>query len=116
MELYIDTSRFEFQACGPMKPRLDKDGVQRVDRDTKFPQWAVDVVAWNAEDEAGRTETILITVASSETPPPLTQMQFVTVQGLRAVPWVSDNGNRQVRVAYRADSVMPMAEAVKKAS
>jgi hypothetical protein len=56
-------------------------------------------VAWSD----GTVETILVTVALAEAPK-VSQGQYVSVQGLQAMPWVQ-NGNS--RVAFRADSIVP---------
>jgi hypothetical protein len=115
VKLKLETSEIEFQACGPFAPRLDKEGVHRRDKDSRLALWAVELVAWSSGEGRGQTETILVTVAA-EAPPSLNQMDWVTVHGLTAIPWVPDNGSRSVRIAYRADSVTPMAESMKKAS
>jgi hypothetical protein len=115
MDLILVTQHIEFQACDKFQPRLDKEGVQRRDKDSRLPLWAVELVAWNSGEGKRQTETILVTVAT-DNPPSVGQMDWVTVENLRAIPWVPDNGSRSVRIAYRADAVKPMAEAIKKAS
>ncbi|MFC4942357.1 hypothetical protein [Pseudonocardia sp. GCM10023141] len=102
MDLIIDTSSTDFQACGPFEPRLDKEGVHRRDKQggTNLPLFAGKLVAWADSD----AETILVTVAAVE-PPKVTQGQRVSVERLQAMPWVQ-NGN--ARVAYRAKSVVPI--------
>ncbi|MGI5131610.1 hypothetical protein ACQEVB_32735 [Pseudonocardia sp. CA-107938] len=103
MDLIIDTSGTEFQIGGPFEPRLDKDRVHRRDKQggTNLPLYAVKLVAWTEDD----TETILVTVAIAD-PPKVTRGQSVRVDRLQAMPWVQ-NGN--VRVAFRANSVVPVA-------
>ncbi len=115
MKLKLDVKEIEFQACGAFAPRTDKEGVHRRDKDSRLPLWAVELVAWNSGEARGGTETILVTVAA-ENPPSLNQMDWVTVHGLTAIPWVPDNGSRSVRIAYRAENVTPMPESMKKAS
>jgi hypothetical protein len=102
MKLILDTSSTEFQMGGEFTPRLDKDGNQRRDKQggTNLPLWAANLVAWSD----GTVETILVTVALAE-PPKVSQGQYVSVQGLQAMPWVQ-NGNS--RVAFRADSIVPI--------
>ena len=63
-------------------------------------QFAVKLVAWYDSD----AETLLVTVPVAE-PPVLTKGDHVVVEGLEAMPWVS-NGN--VRVAFRAKSILPL--------
>jgi hypothetical protein len=103
MDLIIDTSSTKFQVSGVFEPRLDKDGVQRRDKSggTNLPLWAVKLVAWFDAD----AETILVTVAIAD-PPTVSQGQYVSVERLQAMPWVQ-NGNS--RVAFRAKSVVPIA-------
>lgn len=101
MKLILDTESVMFQASGEFEPRLDKDGVQRRDKQggTGLLLWAVKLVAWFDGD----VETILVTVAVA-TPPEVHQGQHVSVERLEAMPWVQ-NGNS--RVAFRAKSVVP---------
>ena len=101
MDLVIDTTGVEFQVARPFQPRLDKEGLQRRDKQggTNLPLHAVQLVAWT---EAG-SETVLVTVAT-DNPPTLTQRQSVMVEGLQAMPWVSDG---RPKVAYRARAVVP---------
>jgi hypothetical protein len=66
MNLILDTSSTEFQACGPFEPRLDKDGVHRRDKNggTNLPLYTGKLVAWVESD----AETILVAVAAVEPP------------------------------------------------
>lgn len=107
MDLRLDISDVEFQAGGPFQPRMD-NGVQRQDKETGLPLWSVNLVVWSGEGDARTAETILVTVATSN-PPTVNQMDFVNVTGLRAVPWVPNSGTKSVRIAYRAESITPVA-------
>jgi hypothetical protein len=104
MKLILDTSSTKFQMGGEFTPRLDKDRVQRRDKSggTNLPLWAANLVAWTD----GTVETILVTVALAE-PPKVSQGQYVSVEGLQAMPWVQ-NGNS--RVAFRADAIVPIKD------
>jgi len=115
-KLVLDIRDVEFQAGGPFSPKTDKDGTQRRDRATGLPLHAVNLVMWSGEGNDRQAETILVTVAT-DNPPSVDQMEFVNVTGLEAVPWVPNSGGG-VRVAYRAESVMPVkaAASVKAAS
>lgn len=108
MKLILSIEHMSFQATGPFEARLDKDGVHRRDKSggTSLPLYAVKLVAWNDAD----AETLLVTVPVAQ-PPGLSQGEYVVVEGLEAMPWVQ-NGN--VRVAYRAKSVLPMNGAAAK--
>jgi hypothetical protein len=103
MDLMIDTSGVEFQVAKPFEPRFDKDGNQRRDKQggTNLPLHAAQLVAWS---EAG-SETLLVTVATDH-PPELTQRQSVRIEGLQAMPWVSDG---KPKVAFRARAVVPVS-------
>ena len=103
MDLILDAASMKFQAGDKFSPRLDKDGVHRRDKQggTNLPLYAVPLVVWL---EGKGVETILVTVAIAGDPPAVSQGQVMSVHGLQAMPWVQ-NGN--VRVAYRATSVVP---------
>ena len=104
MRLILNSEKMQFQAASSFEARLDKDGVQRRDKSggTNLPLWAVQLVAWF---DAG-AETILVTVAVSD-PPKVSQGGYVSVERLQAMPWVQ-NGTNAVKVAYRADAVVPV--------
>ena len=82
MDLVIDTSGITFQVGRGFEARLDKDGVHR-------------------RDKAGRT---------TDNPPKVTQGMSVRPERLQAMPWVQ-NGTNAVKVAYRADAVVPVTSA-----
>jgi hypothetical protein len=105
-KLILDIAECEFQAGGSFSPKTDKDGVPRRDKATGLPLMAVNLVMWSGDGDNRQAETILVTVAT-DNPPSLSQMDFVDVTGLEAVPWVPTNGNG-VRIAYRAESVKPV--------
>ncbi|MGH3611153.1 MAG: hypothetical protein ACRDRK_00730 [Pseudonocardia sp.] len=104
MNLILDASSMKFQAGDSFSPRLDKDGVHRRDKQggTNLPLYAVPLVVWLT---GKGVETILVTVALQGEPPAIHQGQQMLVEGLQAMPWVQ-NGN--VRVAYRASTVVPV--------
>lgn len=78
MDLILDTSSMEFQACGPFKPRLDKDCFTVGQERWHEPAFAGKLVAWVESD----TETMLVTVAAVE-PPKVSQGQRVSVERLK---------------------------------
>lgn len=103
MDLMIDTAGVEFQVSRPFEPRMDREGNHRRDKQqggSGLPLHATQLVAWT---NAG-SETVLVTVAADE-PPKLTQKQWVTIEGLQAMPWVSDG---KPKVAFRARAVVPV--------
>jgi hypothetical protein len=107
MDLVIDTSGITFQVGRGFEARLDKDGVHRRDKAgrTNLPLYAVHLIAF---DEGG-AETILVTVAT-DNPPKVTQGMSVRPERLQAMPWVQ-SGTNAVKVAYRADAVVPVTSA-----
>lgn len=108
-KFYLDVSDMEFQAGGPFTARNDDKGEQRRDRDSGLPLWAINLVVWSGDGDGRQADTILVTVAT-DNPPTLGQMDFVDVKGLEIVPWVPrSGGSTTVRIAYRAESVMPQA-------
>ncbi|MGQ0480690.1 MAG: hypothetical protein ACT4O0_06640 [Pseudonocardia sp.] len=102
MELLIDISRKSFSVGRPFERKLDDNGVQRLDRKTRAPLWAAQLVVM---DERG-ADTIVVTIAGD--PPSLQQGQPVTPMQLVAIPW---NRNGREGIAYRAIEVRPVAVA-----
>lgn len=101
MRLIVDTSQVSFTVGREAEPRLDQNGVQRTDRNTKEPLFAVQLVA---VDEGG-AEVINVTVAGA-TPPKVTKGQPVTPAELQAIPWAQNGRNG---VAFRAKSITPVS-------
>jgi len=101
MRLLVDTSQVSFEVgrTAELKTNRTTGEVMR-DKRTGLTQWVVQLAA---KDATG-IEVINVTVAGEE--PRLTVGQTVQVRSLEAVPWV--NGDR-ARVAYRAESITPMA-------
>lgn len=102
MKLLIDISHMAFHVGRPFEPKLDDNGIQRLDRKTRFPLFAAQLVVMS-DDGA---DTIVVTIAGE--PPHLQQGQQVTPVQLVAIPW-SRNGRDGV--AYRAAEVRPLAAA-----
>lgn len=103
MELLIDTSRKSFSVGRPFERKVDDNGVQRLDRKTRLPLWAAQLVVM---DDRG-ADTIVVTLATPE-PPQLQQGQPVTPVHLVAQPW-SRNGREGV--AFRATEIRTIAAA-----
>ncbi len=102
MELLIDTSRKSFTVGRPFEPKVDDNGVQRLDRKTRAPLWAAQLVVM---DERG-ADTIVVTIAGD--PPALQQGQPVTPVQLVAIPW---NRNGREGIAYRVTEVRTLSAA-----
>lgn len=102
MELLIDISRKSFTVGRPFERKLDDNGVQKLDRQTRLPLFSAQFVVM---DERG-ADTIMVTIAGE--PPQLQQGQPVTVVRLVALPWANNGRNG---VAYRADEVRPLSAA-----
>jgi len=67
VELLIDISRKSFTVGRPFERKLDDNGVQRLDRKTRAPLWAAQLVVM---DERG-ADTIVVTIVGD--PPSLQQ-------------------------------------------
>lgn len=102
MELLIDISRKTFSVGRPFEPKVDDNGVQKLDRQTRFPLFAAQLVVM---DERG-ADTIMVTIAGQ--PPQLQQGQPVTPVRLVALPWANNGRNG---VAFRAEEVRPASAA-----
>lgn len=108
MRLLVDTSHVSFTVGREATPKTDQNGVQRTDRNTKEPLFAVQLVA---VDEGG-AEVINVTVPGSN-PPQVAKGQPVSPMQLQAIPWAQNGRNG---VAFRATSINPTATASGKSS
>jgi hypothetical protein len=89
--------------------RLDDDGRPRVDRDTKFPVYLVELTAFTNETDGS---VILPVSVPSADPPELEWRQPVEVVDLEIIPWASkDRRSGDVRsgTAFRAAEIRPLA-------
>ncbi|MBA2323527.1 MAG: hypothetical protein H0V92_05750 [Pseudonocardiales bacterium] len=102
MELLIDISRKSFTVGRPFEAKRDDNGVQRLDRQTRLPLFAAQLVVM---DERG-ADTIVVTVAGE--PPQLQQGQPVTPVRLIALPWANNGRNG---TAFRADEIRTLSAA-----
>lgn len=94
MRLLIDTSKVTFTVSREVQPKTDQNGIQRVERTTNTPMWAVQLVAM---DSSG-AEVITVTVAAPQAPK-VTVGTAVTPVELQAIPWAQNGRNG---VAFRA--------------
>jgi hypothetical protein len=96
---YLDTSKVTFTVTRPAEPKTEFGGTkQKVDKQTKQPEWVVEVLAM--EPEGG--EVIRVTVTGEQ--PKVNQGQPVRFEDLEAIPWANNGKNG---VAYRASSIQP---------
>ncbi len=100
MRLLVDTSHVSFTVGREATPKNDQNGIQRTDRNTKEPLFAVQLVA---VDEGG-AEVINVTVAGAN-PPQVAKGQAVNPAELQAIPWAQNGRNG---VAFRASSITPV--------
>jgi hypothetical protein len=101
MRLVLDTSKTVFTVTKAAEPRTEfGSGQQKLDRATKRPEWAVEVLAMDSE----RGEVIRVTVTGDQ--PRVSQGQVVSFSELEAIPWANNGRNG---VAYRAASIQPSA-------
>jgi hypothetical protein len=95
--LTIDVTDKEFQVTQAPRPKLDQLGQPRIDKQTKLPIWATQVVV---TDEDGGEIISIVTVG--EKPPNISVGDLAEVDGLIAHPWFNNNRSG---VAYRAESI-----------
>ncbi len=99
MRHYLDTSKTAFTVTRAAEPKTEYGGTQqKVDKQTKQPEWVVEVLAMDPE----RGEVIRVTVTGDQ--PKVNQGQPVRFEDLEAIPW---NNNGRNGVAYRAASIQP---------
>jgi hypothetical protein len=97
MRLLIDTSKVTFTVSREVQPKTDQNGVQRTERATNIPMWAVQLVAM---DDTG-AEVITVTVAAPQAPKVVIG-SAVTPLELQAIPWAQNGRNG---VAFRAADI-----------
>lgn len=103
MRLVLDTSRVAFTVTREPEPKTEFGGTQqKVDRQTKRPEWVVEVLALDSE----RGEVIRVTVTGDQ--PKVSQGQSVALSDLEAIPWTRDGRSG---VAYRAAGIHAPAAA-----
>ncbi|MFC0005523.1 hypothetical protein [Micromonospora siamensis] len=106
--LLLDTSRVSYEVSVNPVPKLDQNGQQKFDRETKHPMWTVHLYALS--ENSG--EVINVTVVSP-TLPPVTVRQPVVPVDLEALPWVNDrDGKVRSGVAFRASALKALDTAV----
>ncbi|MEW2475519.1 hypothetical protein [Micromonospora gifhornensis] len=102
--LMLDTSRVSYEVSVNPVPKLDQNGQQKFDRETKQPMWTVHLYALSE----GSAEVINVTVVSP-TVPPVAVRQPVLPVDLEALPWVNDrDGKVRSGVAFRAAGLRPL--------
>lgn len=95
----VDAERFGMLRMDTVVAKLGNDGMQRRDRHTNTPLWAVRVLR---RPQVGRSDFVTITVASA-TEPQLSQDAPVNAIGLVASDYHLDNGRSGL--SFRADSI-----------
>lgn len=99
MILIIDVTGKDFQVTNPSRAKLDNEGIQRIDKETRLPLWSTELVV---TDNSGG-EIIKVTTIGDQ--PDLAQGDLVEVFGLIAMPWASHN---KAGMAFRADAIKPI--------
>ena len=103
MHLVLKDARWTFTVTRPAEPKTEFGGTtQKVDKQTKQPEWVVEVLAMDPE----RGEVIRVTVTGEQ--PKVSQGQPVRFEDLEAIPW---NNNGKNGIAYRAASIQPAQQA-----
>lgn len=102
--LLLDTSRVSYEVAVNPVPKLDQNGQQKFDRETKNPMWTVQLYALSE----GAAEVINVTVVNPVMPA-VTVRQPVVPVDLEALPWVNDrDGKVRSGVAFRASGLTPL--------
>ena len=97
MRLVLDTSKVAFTVTRDAEPKTEFGGSQqKMDRQTKRPEWVVEVLALDSE----RGEVIRVTVTGDQ--PKVSQGHPVQFSELEAIPWANNGRNG---VAYRAAAI-----------
>lgn len=84
-----------------VSPRVDRDGVQRTNRDG-VNQWVLELL--HRPEDGGQSDVVLVRVASSEEPS-FKQMEEVKLKGFQAFHW--EMGDRS-GVSLSADEAVPV--------
>jgi len=102
--LMLDTSRVSYEVSIKPVPKLDLNGQQKFDRDSKQPLWTVALYALSD----GSAEVINVTVVSPIMPAVAVREPVVPVD-LEALPWVNDrDGKVRSGVACKAAGLRPI--------
>lgn len=102
MRLSIDTTGKRFIITRKPEPKVDQNGVQRVDKGAQLPMWTTQMVA--IDQEGG--EVITVTTTAHEAPDLVVDDEVRPVE-LVAIPW-STNG--RAGVAYKAAGIYPIED------
>lgn len=97
MRLLIDTAGVQFTVGREAQPKKDQNGVQRVDRNSELPMWAVQLVTL---DDSG-AEVINVTVVGQQAPTVAVGATVHPVE-LQAIPWAQNGKNG---TAFRASEI-----------
>ncbi len=102
MRLVLKESQWVFTVTKGAEPKTDfGSGQQKMNRQTKLPEWVVEVLAMDAE----RGEVIRVTVTGDQ--PKVSQGHVVTFTDLEAIPWHNNDRNG---VAYRAAAIAQVSQ------
>jgi hypothetical protein len=91
-----------------VREKIEREsGRQVLDKTTQQPLWVVELIARDRAQQEGAS-LISVTVAGER--PKIDVGHKVQPVRLRAIPWVSSfGGEARVRIAYRAESIAPVA-------
>lgn len=107
MKLIVDTSRMPTTVTREPLPKVDLNGVQKIDRKSGQPLHVVQVMVLDPE-----TGGEILNVAVAGPPPRLTVGQAVMLVELEAIPWATNGKNG---VAFRAQAINAVNSAAKAA-
>lgn len=104
----LKTDGIEFEVAKSAAPKTDNEGRQKVDVNSGYPVWVVELTAWKGEDEGA--DTLSVSVAASVAPA-VKWRQPVEVVDLEIIPWANLGRNKELRqgVAFKAAEIRPAA-------
>lgn len=104
----IDTTGVEYEVAKTAVPKVDMNGVQKIDQMSKVPLWVVELTAWQGENEGA--DTLAVTVPAPAAPV-LRWREPVEVLDLEIIPWAQKGRNGELRqgVAFRAKEIRPLS-------
>ena len=108
MRYLLKTEGVEFEVAKAPVPKMEQNGVQRVNKMTGLPVWTVGLLVLDTAAETA--EDLMVSVASA-TMPAVRWREPVEVTGLEVVPWQSRDkktGEDRSGVVFRVSEIRPI--------
>lgn len=104
-KMLLMTDDLEFEVAQRAEPKLDQNGMQKLQAKTNIPLWSIDI---SAAGEHRGMMVFPVTVAAPQMPV-FNWREPVEVIGLEIIPWKSTNGDGGAGVVYRAEEIRSLA-------